>query len=268
MKKLIPFAAGFTTAVLVLLLVNTVIASNTVIPGTSSTITVLYSPMKTIVNGKEYTPDNDMIPFIYNNRTFVSLKFIGEALGKDVTWDQAANAAVISDPIPFTNVYSDPLTAVPLSRDWTKSGTVNPDPVNGVSIPVNSSLTLDKYYKRDARNYTVEFDLARDEYAAPIITISRTKAGRSSDMIQFHGHYNYVSINKQRNNFPAGVRMPVNEFRRVKIEVTNGMIDVYIDGAYIASDKHLGEEVYIQFSSGVTMIGTCYVRNFQLTITE
>ena len=274
MKKLIPFASGFTTAVLVLLLVNTVLANSVVQPGTSATINVRYTDLKTIINGKEYIPDSDMIPFVYNDRTFVSLKFIGEAFGKDVSWDQAANAAIINDPVLFTNVYSDSLTTPPLSSDWVRTGTVNLDFENGCYIGNSSSLRLDKYYKKSARNFTVEFDYARIAGADNLmwhyssrVDIGRIN-GKSSDYISLG--YSRLSINGNSSDYPAKMVLEKDRFYRVKIEIHDGRIDVYIDGAYITSDTYNGDEINIAFGpKGHTSDpAPFYVRNFKLTVNE
>lgn len=50
-------------------------------------IKVSYRNIKMVVDGKTVSSDTE--PFIYEGRTFVPLRAISEALGKDVTWDAA-----------------------------------------------------------------------------------------------------------------------------------------------------------------------------------
>ena|GEM_PF-4641593 len=270
MKKSVHFLSGFIAAILVILLIDTALASGSVLPGTSATINVKFSTLKTIINGKEFMPaGDDMIPFLYNDRTFVSLKFIAEAFGKDIYWDREGNAAVINDPVPYSNVYRDPLTSIPLSRDWSKSGTVNPDIENGVLIDGRASLSLTQYHNRNARNYTVEFDWAQEyttllSYGTDVV-ISRMRNGNAMDKIYLSRAY--LSINGEGNNYPSGLRLERDKFYRVRIEVRDGMIDVYIDGVYIASGGYKGEEVSIRFGPSHYLYGA-YIRNFQLTLND
>lgn len=58
-------------------------------------IKAYFSGIKIIVNGKQQasTPE----PFIYNNTTYVPIRLVSTALGKNVVWDQQQNAVIISD---------------------------------------------------------------------------------------------------------------------------------------------------------------------------
>ena len=44
-------------------------------------------------NGKEYIPTS----FIYKGTTYVPVRFVGEAVGKQVAWDASARAVAIAD---------------------------------------------------------------------------------------------------------------------------------------------------------------------------
>ena len=66
---------------------GTAFAANTVY----RTITVQYSDIKLVVDGVKVTPkDADGItvePFIYNGTTYLPVRAVGNAIGKQVTWD-------------------------------------------------------------------------------------------------------------------------------------------------------------------------------------
>ena len=61
----------------------------------NKTITVTYRNITIYVNGAKKTSSDE--PFIYNGKTFVPLRFISEALDKDVTWDSKNNRIDIND---------------------------------------------------------------------------------------------------------------------------------------------------------------------------
>jgi hypothetical protein len=52
------------------------------------------SPIKLIVNGQEIKPD--VAPQIINGRTMIPIRWVAEALGADVQWDEHANAVRIN----------------------------------------------------------------------------------------------------------------------------------------------------------------------------
>lgn len=61
-------------------------------------INVVYDNYKIIIDGvdKSNTPE-DSKPFIYNGRTYVPLRYIGEAMGKKVLWDGDTKSIYIND---------------------------------------------------------------------------------------------------------------------------------------------------------------------------
>ena len=63
------------------------------------TINAYFNNYNIIINGadKSKTPE-DSRPFIYNERTYVPLRYIGESLGKEVIWDGGTSTIYINDP--------------------------------------------------------------------------------------------------------------------------------------------------------------------------
>lgn len=61
----------------------------------NKTIKVTYRNISIYVNGQKKTPEEE--PFIYNGRVYVPLRFISEALNKNVTWNGTNNRIDIND---------------------------------------------------------------------------------------------------------------------------------------------------------------------------
>lgn len=60
-------------------------------------ISVVFDNYRVIVNGIEKSDFNDTPPFNYNGRIYVPLRYISEALGKSVGWDEENKAVYIDD---------------------------------------------------------------------------------------------------------------------------------------------------------------------------
>lgn len=55
-----------------------------------------FNNIKITVNGQQIKTDVEAPPFIYNDRTYVPLRFVAEALGADVGWDSKTKTAIIN----------------------------------------------------------------------------------------------------------------------------------------------------------------------------
>jgi hypothetical protein len=86
-----------TITVLIAVLCIFVVSANVVVFAAfgTKTITVTYRNITIYVNGQKKTPEEE--PFIYNGRTYVPLRFIAEALNKEVKWDGVNNRIDIND---------------------------------------------------------------------------------------------------------------------------------------------------------------------------
>jgi len=62
---------------------------------TFKTIQVVFMDLKINVNGKQISLDTE--PFVYNGRTFVPVRFISEALNKEVIWNDDTKTIDIND---------------------------------------------------------------------------------------------------------------------------------------------------------------------------
>lgn len=57
-------------------------------------ISVAFNNIKLIVEGKEATSKNGE-PFSYNGTTYVPIRTVGEALGKEVSWDSVTSSVIV-----------------------------------------------------------------------------------------------------------------------------------------------------------------------------
>jgi hypothetical protein len=87
MKKVVMF---ILITLLVLSVVGIVYSSLS-----NKTITITYRNISTYVNDQKKISDAE--PFIYNGRTYVPLRFISEALNKEVKWDDKTSRIDIND---------------------------------------------------------------------------------------------------------------------------------------------------------------------------
>jgi hypothetical protein len=55
-----------------------------------------FNNIKITVNGQQIETDVETPPFIYNDRTYVPLRFVSEALGADVNWDNKTKTVIIN----------------------------------------------------------------------------------------------------------------------------------------------------------------------------
>lgn len=76
---------------------GTALAANTVY----RTITVQYSGIKLVIDGIEITPKDAngtvVEPFIYNGTTYLPVRAVGNAIGKQVTWDGGSQTVYLGE---------------------------------------------------------------------------------------------------------------------------------------------------------------------------
>jgi hypothetical protein len=77
---------------------SVVILSGIIVFAGSQSISVVFGDYKIVMNGVQKNPPSDQVPFIYNGRVYVSLRFAGEVFGKEVKWDGEERMISISEP--------------------------------------------------------------------------------------------------------------------------------------------------------------------------
>jgi len=105
-------------------------------------INVSYDNIKIIINGQEKLPPNDMLPFIFNGRVFVSLRYVGESFNKNMKWDGENKTIMINDKIISTNDKVIPIPTI-LPRD--KNVEVDPVREHTVKIIDNNNEIILRY---------------------------------------------------------------------------------------------------------------------------
>lgn len=96
MKKTIK---GFAAGVIATSLVSTIALGD----GIFTKIMVDYDTVKSIViNGVDKTPTGELKPFVFKDRTYVPLRYISEAMGKEVDWDGSTGTVKIEDKVAFS----------------------------------------------------------------------------------------------------------------------------------------------------------------------
>ena len=58
-------------------------------------IPVMFNNIKIVVDGKELKTDKE--PFIYEGTTYLPVRAVGEAVGKNVTWDSASKTVILGE---------------------------------------------------------------------------------------------------------------------------------------------------------------------------
>lgn len=107
-KNFKSYCLGFLSAVLICGLCCTAFATSS-----EQQITALFQNIKIVLDGETLNPTDatgaTVEPFIYNGTTYLPVRALGEAIGKEVSWDSATSTVYLSDPVattPSTTSYS------------------------------------------------------------------------------------------------------------------------------------------------------------------
>ena len=116
----------------------------------SRNVTVSYNNIKINIDGKEIAPKdangNTVEPFNYNGTVYLPVRAIGEALGKDVSWDSNSQTVFLKPKAQATPASTQPAdSTTPSIQTKTFGGRVEKsDSVNthNFTLPYNSRVTL------------------------------------------------------------------------------------------------------------------------------
>jgi hypothetical protein len=88
MKKYRQFIIGFVVGAMLF-------GTASIAAESSKSIQVLYRNIKIAINGKTIATDSE--PFVYNSRTYVPVRFVAEAFGKEVRYNETTDTVEITD---------------------------------------------------------------------------------------------------------------------------------------------------------------------------
>jgi predicted secreted protein len=80
----------------------------------SKQIEVTYRDISIQMNGKPVVADQE--PFIFDGRTFVPLRFVAQALGQNVTWDDSKSQVRVAKPLELNSAFNG--KTVYLSKEY------------------------------------------------------------------------------------------------------------------------------------------------------
>ena len=236
-----------------------------------SQIWVNLTPARIVVDGQEKIPADDMKPFAWNNRIYVSLGFVSQVFGKEAKWDQSAYTAYInSKPKPVLTSMEESFVES-MSIMWRKEGNAmwrfdGPNGMNCGSFSSNLTggiLILEDFFPDSSCNFTVEFEAASyaNNYGGD--SLFRAYLGRNGDKLG--DHLNSVSygngIVKFNGNDVSLFKPELNVFYPIKIIVKNGQMTLTINNTFITSERTTTEKAAFAFDPGWN-----YIRNFKITI--
>ncbi len=251
---------------------------------TLKSILVNFDLVKKIVfDGVEKIPPEDMKPFVYNGRTYVSLKYAGEALGKEVGWDPKTGTITIESKAE--EAFADAL-AGEIGDDWKPEDgvtqpnvyTFEPSGENGfVSIPYigaasGNYLILNKKHYRDIKSYTVEFEFKASgtgKYADYRNTSGRVGMFVGLDYLSPRPDFsNLVAFGYgDRSGTSEGdQKIDMERYHKMKVVRDNGKADIYLDDAFIRTQELVIPGEGSEYIGIYTNAGGNYFRNFKLAV--
>lgn len=129
-------------------------------------ITVTYDNVKVVVDGRQVqfgkdSKGNQIEPFIYNGTTYLPIRAVGEALGKEVQWDQNTKTAFLGDGMVNTGEVNVALTEIikPFSKERAKVIAKDGDKLKFDlgGKEYNNGILFDSYYdKQGHANFNLE----------------------------------------------------------------------------------------------------------------
>lgn len=253
-------------------------------------ITVNYGMInKIFVDKQEKVPDDDMKPFVYNGRTYVPLRFVGEALGKPVDWDENTGTVYIGDkPDDIANKEFVDDFSNNLWDNWDEEKSIGSWIINDKKLTREGHLATysgdllvlksDKYKNKPAK-FTLEVDLLAakqgESYSAGGLGMfigAKIYKGYDRNVaynkISFYADDNVTDDSLFSYDLFKNYKIRFDTNYRVKVVVNNGVADIYVDNKLIETrnlTSYSDEDNYIGIYS---QIGNNFFRNFKFTINE
>ena len=145
------FVSGFVCAAIIIGMAPVAIAKVS-----QENISVNYNNIKIVVDGAELVTQKE--PFIYEGITYLPVRAVGEAVGKDVGWDGATQTVTLNTPDETTGIdIADAITKDKVLYDKggikiTYTGFI--DSYYGKDVTLKIENTTDKNYTVQVRNFS------------------------------------------------------------------------------------------------------------------
>ncbi|OFK81415.1 hypothetical protein HMPREF2800_01685 [Anaerosphaera sp. HMSC064C01] len=150
----------------ILALVLMLVFSTVVFAARKVNITVTYDNIKVVVDGREVqfgkdTKGKQIEPFIYNGTTYLPLRAVAEAVGKEVKWDQNTKTAFLGDGTVDMGEVNKPLTEIMKPFSTEKAEVIAKDEYKTKfslgGKEYNNGILFNSYtYKKGHANFNLE----------------------------------------------------------------------------------------------------------------
>lgn len=185
---------------------------------TYKTIQVLYNDISLVVDGVPITPKDangvEVEPFVYNGTTYLPVRAVGEAIGKQVTWDGNTQTVYIGEA-PGTAEYL-PIVCPPYQESYYY--TDKTFSMDGVSYHANSFYLFTSW----GGGYAL-YNL-NGQYSALEVTIGHLDGDADRDntvSIYLDGVYSQ-SITLKPEEMAKTVTIPLEYALQLKLEAEGG----------------------------------------------
>jgi predicted secreted protein len=180
-------------------------------------IEVTYRDIAIQVNGQKI--QTDVEPFIYQDRTFVPIRFIAQSLGKMVTWDQEKAQVRVAQPMVLDESFNG--GTIYLSKEWEIfSLMLEGNPTTGFNWEVDKGLDTSTLALAGEPVYMSQragFQLTGGNYLFSFIT--QGKIGEVPLKLVYHRSWEDAAPEK---TFTATVRIDLTESEVTLTDADNG----------------------------------------------
>jgi len=181
----------------------------TAVPATAAQITksisVAYNNIKIVVDGQQVSTDKNNEPFIYNGTTYLPIRAVGQAVGKQVSWDGRTNTVYLGDnPVASGEQYL--VDVCPPYEGGSVYSTVKMSGKTYVKA-LGVGSTYPTLINLDGKYSTLEFDLGHQDGYNSGVVCSFYVDGTLID-----------TITLEKDAMPTHYSIPLNHGLQLKIE--------------------------------------------------